>query len=253
MVKQIIPAFKKEIVQLSENSLHLRISEFFCDTIQGEGIYAGYPAAFLRFQHCTLDCCYCDTTEVWHQGNQYGFNEIMDLMDQVDLPRKLFEGQHLVLTGGSPLMQQKKIVQFLDAFEKKYEFLPFIEIENECTIVPIPQIINKIKVWNNSPKLSGSGVPSGLRYKPEILTKLTKLKNSWFKFVVDCEEDWEEILMNFIQPGLIKKEQIIIMPEGATRKALESNRIIALEMAIKHNVRYTDRLHIQIWDKKVGV
>jgi organic radical activating enzyme len=96
-------------------------------------------------------------------------------------------------------------------------------------------------------------MPRKDRYKPEILQRMSTLQNSWFKFVIDCEEDWEEIKMDFLDPGLIDKKQIILMPKGATRKEMEEHRLLTVEMATTHNVRFTDRLHITLWNKMVGV
>lgn len=84
-----------------------------------------------------------------------------------------------------------------------------------------------------------------------MLHVLAAQENSWFKFVVSKEEDWKEISSEFAR--FINKSQIILMPEGATREELEKTRPITLEMAIKQGVRYSDRLHIVIWDRKVGV
>jgi len=135
---------------------YLNVSEFFCDTIQGEGVHVGHPAAFLRLQGCTLNCSYCDTRSVWLKGNPYSIQELLGLMDQADLPRKLFTGQHLVITGGSPLLQQKELEDFFAEFDRIYDFNPFVEIENECTLYPWASIPPYINTWNNSPKLSTS-------------------------------------------------------------------------------------------------
>ena len=229
----------------------LNVSEFFYDTIQGEN-FIGYPAAFLRLQHCTLDCTWCDTSEVWREGNPYSFDELFQMIES-DLIDKLFAGQHLVLTGGSPLKQQYQLIMFLKRFQSKYNFLPFIEIENECTIMPSHILTNYISCWNNSPKLSNSGNSEHARYKPEILKVLSKLNNSWFKFVLTCKEDWEEIQMDFLDKNLIRKNQIVIMPQGQTRTEIEANREMVVDMAIEHNVRYCPREHIVIWDKKTGI
>jgi 7-carboxy-7-deazaguanine synthase len=253
MSKQIIraiPAGGDPVKKKPEGKDILRISEFFCDTIQGEN-FVGYPAAFLRFQGCTLRCVYCDTTEVWRTGNYYTFGELFKLMDDADLPRKLYEGQHLVLTGGSPLLQEAALIRFIEAFIEYYEFKPFIEIENECVIMPTK--FDYIDCWNNSPKLSSSGVRLEKRYKPDILFKLSQQRNSWFKFVVSAERQWAEIYEYFLHTALIQKEQVVLMPEGATRDELMQNRMPVLEMAVKHNVRYTTREHIVLWDKKIGV
>jgi 7-carboxy-7-deazaguanine synthase len=92
-----------------------------------------------------------------------------------------------------------------------------------------------------------------IRYKPEILKFLSSLKDSWFKFVVSKEEDWNEIEEDFIKPGLIKKEQIVLMPEGQTKEQIHQKYEWLVDLCCKKDVRFTDRLHITIWNKKTGV
>jgi 6-pyruvoyltetrahydropterin 2'-reductase len=255
MVKQIISAesYKKRKVFQKDKDNFLNVSEFFYDTIQGEGIYAGIPAAFLRLQNCTLECIYCDSTEVWRHGSPYTFNKLSVLINSTMLIPHLTSGMHLVITGGSPLLQMKRLYNFIRAFELGYGFHPFIEIENECIIAPPTYFAQKIDCWNNSPKLSGSGMKRKIRYQPAVIQSMSLYKNSWFKFVVESEEDWEEIQMDFLEPGLIYKPQIILMPQGATREELNKNRETVVNMSIQHGVRYSDRLHIVTWDRKVGV
>lgn len=82
---------------------------------------------------------------------------------------------------------------------------------------------------------------------------LSSLPNSWFKFVVSNEGEWNEIEEFYLKPGLIEKTQVILMPKGATREELFVNREIVVDMAIKHSVRYCSREHIVLWDKKTGI
>jgi organic radical activating enzyme len=185
-------------------------------------------------------------------GSPYSFQELLYELPIVLMSKLEFE-QHLVITGGSPLLQMKSLYRFILYFIDRFGFKPFIEIENECIISPPNYLTYYVDCWNNSPKLSGSGMPRNVRYKPEVIKRMSLLHDSWFKFVVSCEEDWEEILMDFLEPQLIRKDQIILMPQGATRTELEKNRPIVVDMAIQHGVRYSDRLHIQLWDKTVGV
>lgn len=231
----------------------LEISEFFYDTIQGEGIYAGQPAAFLRMQHCTQNCVFCDTQEVWRFGNPYSFDEIFALMEKSTIVEQLKNGQHLVLTGGSPLKQQLALFAFINSFFERYGFKPFIEIENECTLMPFNKLIPLIDCWNNSPKLKNSGNPNFVRYQPHILKTLALLPNSWFKFVIGGEDDWAEIENDFLNTDLIDKSQIILMPLGADQTELFNNREKVIELAIKYGVRYSTREHIVVWNKKTGV
>ena len=254
--KQVIPAYYERAFSVKDiESPYLEISELFCDTIQGEGAYLGTPCTFLRLQWCTQNCVWCDTQEVWRQGNKFEFDLIFDLLDAHQVIDKLWHGQHLVLTGGSPLRQQDNLVLFFRAFHNRYSFKPIIQIENECTLMPSKEMINLVHIWNNSPKLESSGNNKRLRYRPEILKVLSGLKNSWFKFVVSKPEDWLEIEQDFLMPNvdLIQRDQIILMPQGATREELHKNRQVVIDMAIEHHVRYSSREHIEVWDKKTGI
>ncbi len=252
-----------QIIKHSKSGIHkkgdvLRISEFFCDTIQGEGITAGTPAAFLRLTGCTLNCSYCDTTEIWKHGSDYTFDELFILMRQFNLPSKLQDGQHLVITGGSPLLQQKTLAKFFSRLYAEYNFFPFIEMENECTIMPSDAMVEWVDVWNNSPKLNNSQNIKTWRYKPTILRTMRDIGQlqdscSWFKFVIHESDDWKEIEKDFLDTNLIYSSQIILMPEGATRKEIEANREFVVNLAIENNVRYCTREHIVLWDNKIGV
>jgi 7-carboxy-7-deazaguanine synthase len=253
--RQIIPAdhYKTRKEFHKEGEKFLNVSEFFYDTIQGEGINIGVPSAFLRLQGCSMNCSYCDTNEVWRYGTPWSFKELIQEIDKTDLPEKLQAGQHLVISGGSPLLQQERLANFLVEYDSYYGYSPFTEIENECVIQPNSWLSLVVNCWNNSPKLASSGMPTKLRYQPEVLAFLSKFSNSWFKFVISHGDEWNEIEELYLKPKLIKRNQIILMPEGATREELEKNRDVVMEMAIRHGVRYSTREHIIIWSKKIGV
>ena len=255
MSKQLIQADPTRVKSTEgiNKDRSLKVSEFFMDAILGEGVSTGVPAAFLRLTDCTLNCIFCDSKSVWRYGNLYSFDEIFEMMENTNLIWKLREGTHLILTGGSPLRQQKQLVGFLEEFTDRYDFHPFIEVENEGTLIPSEQMLLIVDQWNNSPKLENSENKKKARYKPEIIKILSELDNSWFKFVISEEDNWREIEEDFINPGLIKREQIILMPEGDTQDKLALTREMAANIAIRENVRFSDRLHITIWDKKTGI
>lgn len=241
------PEFKKEKPQV----VFLQVSEMFSDTIQGEGVSAGCPSTFIRLQNCTLNCTWCDTTEVWRVGNPYTIQELLTIIQDSGLEDRLYMGQHLILTGGSPLLQEVPLIFFIEHFIKKFGFKPYIEVENECVRKPSDRFIELVDQWNNSPKLANSGMKKQLRHKPEILSFMNELSNSWFKFVVSSEEDWEEIVADFLP--FLNSSRIILMPEGDTQEKLKVTRPIVAELASKYGVRFSDRLHVTCWDKKTGV
>ena len=242
------PDFKKP----APEGPHLNVAEFFSDTIQGENIY--YPATFLRLQGCTLDCVWCDTAAVWKVGNPYSYDELLDLIEkQPGLVGRYRDGQRFVLSGGSPLKQQEGLLGFIEAFVYRFRFRPKIEVENEVTLMPSVLFASQVFQWNNSPKLSNSRMPSKARYKPSLLKHIAELPNSWFKFVISSEADWAEIQRDFLDPGLIDRGQIVLMPEGCTRDELRQHYEMVVDLCVRETVRFTDRLHIQLWNKKTGV
>jgi 7-carboxy-7-deazaguanine synthase len=241
------PTFDKKV----EGENKLAIAEMFGDTLQGEGVSVGVPSTFIRLQGCTLQCVWCDTLDVWPHGNEYSFEEIFTLFEENGFIDKFRNGQHLILTGGSPLKQQWKLIEFIREFNIKYCFKPYIEVENEAVLAPDQQLTQLVDQWNNSPKLANSGMKERARLKPKIIKSMSDLPNSWFKFVVQTEEEWEEIERDYLPH--IQLNQIILMPEGQNQLELSKTREIVADLAIRKGVRFTDRLHVTIWNKKTGV
>lgn len=75
------------------------VSEIF-SSFQGEGIYLGTPAVFVRFAGCNLSCPFCDTVD----ASQMIFeaHELVHHITKLMTQQKI---THLVLTGGEPLLQ----------------------------------------------------------------------------------------------------------------------------------------------------
>ena len=253
MVRTIIPAFPEKKKQARKDlSSVLHISECFSDTVQGEN-FSGYPSVFLRLQHCILSCAWCDTLEVWKKGNPYSVFELVDLLKDADVIGRLQIGHHLVVTGGSPLKQQEALVHFFPPLAHAVGSVPFIEIENEAVLMPSSILEEAVSQWNNSPKLSNSGMKKSIRYKPEVIEHMSRLHNSTFKFVITGEQDWDEIQNDFLEPGLIRRNQIVLMPEGSTRVELQEKYEKLIELCCREGVRMCDRLQVTIFDKVVGV
>ena len=227
----------------------LNVSEFFYDTIQGEGMSLGQPAAFLRLAGCPVNCEFCDTAAVWKQAKTVKISWLVDQIIQSGLGEKLEKGDEiLVVTGGSPLLQQKHLISFFKVLDSKLKNF-YVEVENEVFFPVQDELKDYVDWWNNSPKLSNSGVPLERRYNPKAIMSLPQ--NSTFKFVVKDEKDWDEITEYYL--GLIQKCQICLMPMGADQAEYFANREKVVELAVEHGVRYSPREHIAIWNKKTGI
>lgn len=225
----------------------LIVSEVFY-SLQCEGRAIGTPAVFLRLGGCNLMCnsehWRCDTIEVWQKGKAIEFDKVIPEEMMVYLE----DGAHLVITGGEPLLHQQTICEYLNYLREEQNLEPFVEIETNGTILPLFYLQQIVKWWNVSPKLANCGEPVEKRINDIALTALSKL-DSIFKFVIKENSDVIEVFSDFPVP----EKKIMLMPAGATREELNKTRLLVVETCKKFNLRYSERLHIVIWDKKTGV
>ncbi|WP_273805095.1 7-carboxy-7-deazaguanine synthase QueE [Providencia rettgeri] len=92
------------------------INEIF-QTLQGEGVFTGVPAVFIRLQGCPVGCSWCDTKQTWEkkQDKQTTLGDIAlktldsDTWAMADsyaliqlMKAKGFTAKHIVITGGEP-------------------------------------------------------------------------------------------------------------------------------------------------------
>ncbi len=106
-----------------------KVNEMF-ETIQGEGVFTGVPAVFVRLQICPVGCSWCDTKQTWEAAEQdeRGFAEI--IVKTGDSPtwcqadaaaiveqyqRQGYSAKHIVITGGEPCLYD--LTELTQAFE----------------------------------------------------------------------------------------------------------------------------------------
>lgn len=247
----------------------LRVSEHFY-SIQGEGSTQGIPSIFLRLQGCNLSCgkkeldgqykkpdagCkwVCDTIDVWMKGKMYKTDELLDLFVENNYIEMLKEDVHLIITGGEPLMQQKGIIEFLQAIKAKFAFIPFVEVETNGTIKPIADLYSMVDIFNVSPKLSNSGMIKSRRLNDEAIEFHVTSPVSIFKFVLVDDEDKKEVLESYIEPFKIPRDKVWLMPGAYDRKELQKNIEVVAEFAKEHRFNLSSRMHVEIWNKLTGV
>jgi organic radical activating enzyme len=78
--------------------LMLPVMEAFY-TIQGEGVFSGVPAYFIRLGGCDVGCIWCDVKESWDAAKW----PILDI-ERIVEGALGFPGRMVVITGGEPLM-----------------------------------------------------------------------------------------------------------------------------------------------------
>lgn len=87
-----------------------KIKEIF-ESVQGEGILAGYKQIFIRFAFCNLNCDYCDTNHSDENAMNLSEEELFDKI-------KKFDSEFISLTGGEPLIHVGFIKSFLNKYKK---------------------------------------------------------------------------------------------------------------------------------------
>lgn len=212
-------------------------------SIQGEGVSQGTPCVFLRLAGCNLACSWCDTAYSW-DGTAPGARLTPEKAAELVLQ---YPCRRLVLTGGEPLIQQKAIPAML-------RLLPnhAVEVETNGTLMPDEELLERVTQFNVSPKLPHSGNNTAKTWKPAILRHLAGTGKAWFKFVVASEDDVKDVLRRASEAD-IPVERILIMPLASTREELAARRARTVEWCLRRGLRFSDRLHIAIWDSKKGV
>ncbi|MDF1543576.1 MAG: 7-carboxy-7-deazaguanine synthase QueE [bacterium] len=231
----------------------LPLSELFL-SVQGEGRYAGYPALFIRFQYCNLGCAWCDTRFSWdknelEEGSLLTVTELVGQAKQaIAVGENRPEGVHVVLTGGEPMLHQDRLPVLMEQMRRAG--FNFFEIETNGMFVPSTEMLKAIDWWNCSPKLSNSGLPIENCLVPEAIKAISGTDRADFKFVVSEASDLDELTKYYLP--LIKREQVMLMPEGYTQKRQLRNSPWVIRECAKRGFRFSPRLHILAFGNERG-
>jgi organic radical activating enzyme len=255
--------------------------DFVFYTLEGEGKWIGYPSVFMRLSMCNLTCIGfksedapfgCDSYVSWSKKNKMTFEEIAQFYEKNGYHEYLKKGAILKLTGGEPFIQQKNLLEFVKFIHTRWGFSDYdqpvtvpeaekptlyIDFETNGTIMPDEEWIESGKwvcTFTTSPKLSNNGDPADKRYKPDV-SKYLSDNSACFKFVVKQESDLDEIYKNYINNEDIKvhPRDVWIMPMCGSRKELIEIAPVVAEICKKHNFNFSNRMHLQIWDKALKV
>ncbi len=163
---------------------------------------------------------------------------------------------HVVITGGEPLMYHSDkifyaVIEWLvsEGIEVTFETNGTIMIDFET----YPAY--RSCIFALSLKLANSGEPEEKRIIPQALRSIRDhAKESFLKFTIDAElvktsaED-EIASIRKILPEL----PVYCMPVGESRNTIWKNDKAVFEFCMRHNFRYSDRLHIRVFDTTQGV
>jgi 7-carboxy-7-deazaguanine synthase len=281
----------------------LKVAELFY-SIQGEGRYMGVPSVFLRTFGCNFTCSGfgmpegeqskevdfvaaevkkylsykelplvstgCDSYASWDPR----FKHLSPVLDTdsvaeavVDsLPYKEWKEEHLVITGGEPLLGWQRA--YPDLLEHpKMRSLKEITFETNGTQEltetfkdyldrwgwGVPGNFDRQITFSVSPKLSVSGEKWDDAIKPEIVADYSMVGYVYLKFVVASQEDADEAekaVKAYRDAGFTGP--VYLMPVGGVESVYHMNNRAVAELAMKKGYRYSDRLQVPLFKNEWG-
>lgn len=225
-----------------------KVSEIF-ESIQGEGPQTGTSAVFLRTSLCNLKCSWCDTKYTWDWENYDYKKEVKEMtIHEVKNEVTKYNNKHLVITGGEPLLQQEDIAKLLKEI-KPYGY--FVEVETNCTIKPSNEILQYVDQWNVSPKTSNSGNVLQSYEVAECYNFFVQQNNAYFKFVIESDDDMNEVEY-FIEKYNLPRKKVLLMPQASDKNELKLREDMVFELSKDHELGYSSRMHIVMWDNQRG-
>tara|TARA_B100000949_G_C14232779_1_gene429724 strand:+ start:437 stop:1282 length:846 start_codon:yes stop_codon:yes gene_type:complete len=204
----------------------------------------------------------CDTSATWsHLYKHIATNEETSVIAEklLDLtPYKSWRNIHLILTGGEPLLWQKKLPDLLT--QPQFDNLEHLTFETNSTQKLsdnfrqfLDIFTNQVHItWACSPKLSISGENWKNAIKPDVVREYARLKNSelFLKFVVQDEDDIIEVKTAQHLYGL--DVPVYLMPCGGTVEGLELTEKGVAELALEYGYRFSPRLHVHLFGNAWG-
>ena len=227
----------------------LLVAEVFGPTFQGEGASLGRRAAFVRLGRCNLDCgngtgatWACDTPYTWDWERYDPAVELGEITTAELVGRvEAMAVDRVVVTGGEPLVQQRRLVPFLAAARDRGWA---IEVETNGTIAPLPEVAALVERFNVSPKTANSGVPAAKALRPRALKALRDTGRAVFKFVVADPAELDDVAAVVENFGL---SPVLVMPAGTTaNEVLDRGRKLA-DPVLARGWHLTTRLHVLLW------
>ncbi|PLK26496.1 7-carboxy-7-deazaguanine synthase QueE [Novosphingobium sp. TH158] len=226
-------------------------------SVQGEGASAGRACAFVRLSRCNLACEWCDTAYTWRfSGDNRPHRDGMDFersanqltLDEADVAARIaaLGRLRLVVTGGEPLLQAPALARLLPLLPGIH-----VEVETNGTVAPPPALDGLVHQWNVSPKLSHSGNPRDPALRPEALRAFAADPRATFKFVIAEEADIAEVRALADAHG-IPGQRIWLMPEGRDSETIRARGRWLADYCSKHELNFSDRLHIHLFGDTRG-
>jgi organic radical activating enzyme len=232
------------------------------------------PEKYATYKDLPLVSTGCDSYASWdprfkHLSPVLSTDSIADAIVDT-LPYKEWKDEHLVITGGEPLLGwQKQYPELLD--NEKMLALKELTFETNGTQALTPEFKQYLLNWtlsnknrstkrgvdaltfSVSPKLSVSGEKWEDAIRPEVVAGYEWCGYTYLKFVIASPQDAEEAeeaVNAYRKAGFTGP--VYLMPLGGTEQLYSINNRNVAELAMRKGWRYSDRLQIPLFKNAWG-
>jgi len=280
----------------------IKIAELFY-SIQGEGRYMGVPSVFLRTFGCNFKCqgfgmprgelsteveaiasritefkqyeelplvsTGCDSYASWDPrfkdlSPMLTSDAIADRIAEI-IPFGEWRDEHLVITGGEPLLGWQRA--YPDLLEHpKMAGLKEITFETNGTQKLTPEFKEFLTLWQMpgvdfkreitfsvSAKLPCSGEKWEEAILPGVVCEYEEVGTAYLKFVIATEQDFADAecaIAAYRKAGF--KGHVYLMPVGGVESVYALNNRTVADLAMKNGLRYSDRLQVPLFKNEWG-
>jgi len=225
------------------------ISEIFY-SIQGEGLLTGVPSVFIRTSGCNLRCRWCDTpyTSWSPEGEERSVGGIVAAIEG-------FPSRHAVITGGEPLLMKDlpELTEKLGAagYHVTIETAGTVYADLRCDLASVSPKLSNSTPWSEEDGKYARN-HERTRINLPVLSRFMAAYPYQLKFVVDSEEDLEEIESLIAELGKVDRTRVLLMPQGRSVEELNGRGAWVAEACKTRGFRYCPRVHIDLYGDTRG-
>jgi organic radical activating enzyme len=222
---------------------------------------------FIKYKDLPLVSTGCDSYASWHPDFKdlspvLTSDAIVDRICEI-LPHGRWQDEHLVITGGEPLLGWQRAYPELLSHDKM-RGLQEITFETNGTQLIESELVSFLYEWKKnrflncitfsvSPKLSISGENWEDAICPDVIQQYYNTGYTYLKFVVATKEDAEEAeqaVNEYRKKGF--KGPVYLMPCGGVERVYSLNNRNVAELAMQKGWRYSDRLQVPLFKNEWG-
>jgi organic radical activating enzyme len=237
-------------------------------SMEAAGIAATHSliTPFQKYEELPLVSTGCDSYASWMPefkdlSPMLTSEAITDRIMEI-IPHGEWKDEHLVITGGEPLLGwQRAYPDLLN--NPKMRDLKEITFETNGTQKLTPEFKSYLAKWNStvgneltfsvSAKLPASGEKWEEAILPEVVCEYEEVGTAYLKFVVATEQDIadaERAVEEFRTAGF--RGHIYLMPVGGVESVYNLNAKNVALAAMKRGWRYSDRLQVPLFKNEWG-